>query len=319
MPALGLCILAMIQYTTDCGHLRQVDSPFTKINILVILIAGCLLTNTIFSVQNDDKQQESATVEWKKFTDSETGNEVWQLTNHDAPSEAFYFYAQSFTSDDRYVIFRSQRSGVWDAYRCDLSNGEIVPLTSGENLDRACIHQDGKSMAFISGWKYYVMDVHTLKQKELFDFTGKLPVAPQFRPTFSSDGRYTLVYTRDEALGSALYRVDLAAKEIMPILEVKTGGFGHEQINPVNPDLVTYVPSPDTQNDMSLPMEKRSRTRLINIKTGTDMPYLIAPDNRFADGRLNACRQCSLGAFQTSASWQGRKALLFEQPVNCGQ
>lgn len=249
----------------------------TRTSIQIVLLAGSLLMNAVFAKQNEGKQQESDVVEWVKFKDAKTGNEVWQLTTYDAPSEAFYFYAQSFTSDDRYAIFCSKRSGIWDAYRCDLATGVIVPLTSGEDLRRACMYSDGRSMAYISGWKYYKVGVHTLEREELFDFTGKLPAPPLFRPSFTSDGRYTLVYTRDEAAGSVLYRVDLVAKEILPLLEVKTSGFGHEQINPVNPNLITYAPSPDTQNDMRLPMEERPRARLINVEEGTNTPYLVAP------------------------------------------
>ena len=249
----------------------------TKTTVQIVLLAGFLLMNAGFAKQNEGKQRESDVVEWVKFKDAKTGNEVWQLTAHDAPSEAFYFYAQSFTRDDRYAIFSSKRSGIWDAYRCDLSTGVIVPLTSGEDLRRACMYPDGRSMAYISGWKYYTVDVHTLEREEIFDFTGKLPAPPFFRPSFTQDGRYTLVYTRDEATGSVLYRVDLVAKEILSLLEVQTGGFGHEQINPVNPDLIAYAPSPDTQNDMHLPMDKRPRARLINVDAGTNTPFLIAP------------------------------------------
>ena len=238
----------------------------------------CLLT--LFSPNPalaETATQNTAVVEWNKFADSRTGYEVWQLTAHKEPSETFYFYAQSFTADDRYVIFRSRRDGVWDAYRCDLANGEITRLTFNEDLGRACMHPDGEHMAYISGWTLYKINVHTLEKQAAFDFTNKLPLPPQFRPTFTHDGMYTLVYTRDNDKSACLYRVNLESGDIRKVLETAAGGFGHEQINPKDPNLIAYAPLPDTQNDMTLPMEERPRARLIQVEAGTDIPYLVPP------------------------------------------
>ena len=239
----------------------------------VVLIGASLTTYA----SSESGRTDETVIEWKKFPDARTGHEVWQLTAQDAPSEAFYFYAQSFTADDRYVIFRSMRSGAWDAYRCDLSNGEITRLTKDANIGRACMHPDGVHMAYIADWKLHLLNVHTLEQEVAFDFTDKLPAEPQFRPTFSDGGRYTLVYTREEGRSARLYRVNLKSGEIRLALEKDSGGFGHEQINPIKPNLIAYAPSPDTQNDMDLPMAERPRARLIDLDEGSDEPYLIAP------------------------------------------
>ena len=56
-------------------------------------------------------------VEWIKAPDPKTGFEVWQMTNHDSASVAVYFENQAFTSDDRFVVFGSSRSGNWEIYR----------------------------------------------------------------------------------------------------------------------------------------------------------------------------------------------------------
>src|SRR4030042_5564630 len=166
-----------------------------------IIAASLIMIITSSCISSSKKHTGNMVIEWIKFSDPKTGHEVWQLTNNDSASESFYFYAQSFTSDDRYVIFRSKRSGTWDTYRCDLTSGEITRLTSDENIRTACIHPDGVSMAFISGWKYYKLNVYDLKQEMVMDFTGKLPSKPFFRPTFTKDGRYTLIYTREETSG----------------------------------------------------------------------------------------------------------------------
>ena len=61
------------------------------------------------------------------------------------------------------------------------------------------------------------------------------------------------------------------------ILEQAGGSFSHQLINPVDPNLITYAPLPDTQNDMSRPMEERARAQIINVNEETNEPYLITP------------------------------------------
>ena len=243
-----------------------------KITLIRVIVAmGALLT----ALTGCRSEYRSSSVEWIKSKDLRTGNEIWQITSHDSISEAFYFYVSSVTSDDKYVIFRSKRSGGFDIYRSNLINGEITRLTD-EGIKDACIHSDGKNMVYISGWKYYKMNVQTMERELVLDFTGKLPSKPAFRPSLTNDGRYTIVFTRQNDTNS-LYRVNLETKEILKVMEQAGGSFSHQLINPADPDLITYNPLPDTQNDNSLPMEKRPRTRIINIKKGTNEPFLITP------------------------------------------
>ena len=74
-----------------------------------------------------------------------------------------------------------------------------------------------------------------------------------------------------------LYRVNLHSGEVLLVHEQDTGRFSHPLINPSDPDIISYVPGPDTQNDMSLPMEQRARTWKINLRDGTDKPFLTCP------------------------------------------
>lgn len=248
--------------------------------IIVIMTLGFFLTTISFCIS----ENKTHVKEWVKFNDLRTGNEVWKITGHDSISESFYFRVNSVTSDDKYVIFRSKRSGRFDIYRCNLTNGEIAQLTN-EGISFACIQPDGENMVFISDWRCYKMNVHTLKKEMVLDFTGKLPSNPFFgSPTFTNDGKYTLVFTSQDSKnissgqnpsGINLYRVNLETKEILKVLE--RGNFSHALINPVDPNLITYVPGPDTQNNTSLPMQDRARTRIIRVDKGTNEPYLMTP------------------------------------------
>ncbi|HEX7346778.1 MAG TPA: hypothetical protein VF253_08290 [Candidatus Limnocylindrales bacterium] len=73
--------------------------------------------------------------EWRGFTDPETGRRVTQLTSAKANSYPLYYFVSSFTSDARYLVFHSERSGLVQLYRLDLESGEIGQLTEGRTRD----------------------------------------------------------------------------------------------------------------------------------------------------------------------------------------
>ena len=217
--------------------------------------------------------------EWRKTILPETGREVWQITTDSAGSVACYFERQAFTSDDEYLVFSSPREGDWRLYRADLSTGAISPLSpEGRNIneDDYTLHPDGKRACYLDGSVLYGIDVNTRDERILFDFTGKLTGRLSFSGSFTADGNYTLMRVSKDKL-KQIHRINLKSGEILLVHEQDTGTFSHALINPADPDIISYVPGPDTQNDMSLPMEKRARTWKINLKDSTNGPYLTCP------------------------------------------
>ena len=73
--------------------------------------------------------------EWKTFTDPETGRKVRQLTTAAANSYPLYYFSPSITTDGRYLVFHSERSGWVQLYRLDLGSGEMAQLTEGRTRD----------------------------------------------------------------------------------------------------------------------------------------------------------------------------------------
>ena len=73
--------------------------------------------------------------EGRTFTDPATGRTVTQLTGAPAHSYPLYYFVTSFTSDARYLVFHSERSGWVQLYRLDLETGEIGQLTDGRTWD----------------------------------------------------------------------------------------------------------------------------------------------------------------------------------------
>lgn len=237
------------------------------------IVAGAFLI--IFeSCQVNVKNKQA---EWIREKDSLTGYEVWQITSHDSASVACYFEAQAFTKDDKYVVFSSRRTGEWQLYRCDLRTGEIRQLTNAANLrSYFTMHPDGERVCYIERRILCAMDIKESRVDTLMDFSATELQRPFFSNYFTNDGKYTLVTSRSDS-GLSIYRIDLFIKKIDYVLTWKGESFSHPLINPVYPDLITFVPFPDTQNDMTLPMDQRARTWIANMKTGDVKQFLTCP------------------------------------------
>ncbi len=216
---------------------------------------------------------------WIRQTSPETGRELIQITSDTAASVACYFERQAFTSDEQFVVYASLQSGGWRLYRTNLETGAARAITPSERVvmdDDYTIMPDGERVCYMDGWKLYATHVERIDEELLFDYTGLLPDTPQYTGSFTNDGRYTLVYVRGDTL-TAIYRTDLETGQILEVHRQPGGKITHPLINPEDPDVITYVPGPDTQNDMSLPMDQRARSWKIDLKAGTDSPFLTMP------------------------------------------
>jgi oligogalacturonide lyase len=238
----------------------------------------------------------SLPVEWKKFPDARTGREVWQITEGTRPSEAVYFEAQGFTADERYLVFRSERTGSSELFRCDLSSGELVQLTEDAQLQghSPSIHPDGHTLYFIAHDALWKIDVATGEIDCCFQHpqyrSGRLWPFPL---SFSRDGRLVALAVRDDTtltpipggIGQSegprmeLLRLDLSSGEATPLFTCETG-FSHPLICPGDPDLVTYVPHGNFCWNMDLPRSERVRTMIHDHRSGTARPFLCPLKHR---------------------------------------
>lgn len=73
--------------------------------------------------------------EWRTSTDSQTGRALRQLTSAAAHNYPLYYFIETITADNRYLIFHSERSGWVQLYRLDLHSGEITQLSDGRTRD----------------------------------------------------------------------------------------------------------------------------------------------------------------------------------------
>ena len=161
----------------------------------------------------------------------------------------------------------------------NLKSGVAKVLTRPERSisdDDYSVMSDGKRVSYMDGWKLYATDVESMQEELLYDYTGKLPDIPRYSGSFTNDGRYTLAYVSNDTL-KAIYRTNLESGENLEVHRHREGKISHPLLNPEDPDVITYVPGPDTQNDMSLPMDQRARSWKVDQSSGTDQQFLTMP------------------------------------------
>ena len=269
-------------------------NPFSSRQTLAygLILAGLLIVGGAETVAAQWQRYPDAeigktaetTVEWQKDRDEDTGYEVWQMSSSDAGTWAAHFESQGFSAEDRFVIFSSHRTGDWQLYRADLSTGEVLQLTDLESVEASnfTVHPNGVDVYFSFDGRLGRVDLLT---GQIHGLTYEVPV--RFRIVISNDGRHTVLSSYDGEQ-TTLHLVSLPDGEILAQLRWPpgrmldsglrwNGRLSHPMINPGYPYLVSFVPSPDQQNDMSRPQALRARTWIWDARTGEVRPFLTVP------------------------------------------
>ena len=218
--------------------------------------------------------------EKRVYRDERTGRQVWQMTSGESPSATCYMEAEAFTEDERYIVFCSNRTGRLEVYRAEVDSGEIAQLSNIPGIrggSPVAMDRNGRDVIYTDGWRIFATNVATGETRIVADLEKKFPnPMSQVPRAFSGNGdRCVITYQREDGNNS------------LGIVFMKTGEFGevfrgnsniaHPQLCPGDSNLITFVPLPDTQNNMKLPMGQRARSWILNVATGHARPFLIAP------------------------------------------
>jgi len=175
--------------------------------------------------------------EMKSFTDPETGRRVKQFTTAAANSYPLYYFTPSITSDGRYCVIHSERSGWVQLYRLDLESGAMVQLTSGTDRESGWFiwcegHLRGifnhlSALNLVRREVYYFQDeqvrsthIDTLANRVVMKIPGRRSIG---QTSFSPDGRHFAFIHAD----ARLFRERFADREAL--LNMRLGGWeGHE-------------------------------------------------------------------------------------------
>ncbi len=142
--------------------------------------------------------------EWRTFSDPETGRIIKQLTTGRHSNYPLYYFIPSITSDNRYLVFHSERTGWVQLFRLDLISGKIVQLTDGRTQHSGwaiwCLpHLRGiynhlSSLNQPLNEVYYFQDeqlrcvhLHTLEDRLILELPNRISIG---QTGFSPDGRH---------------------------------------------------------------------------------------------------------------------------------
>ena len=193
----------------------------------------------------------------RKYTDSRSGNTVWQLTDLPGHSSHVPYYSTSHaTPDSRWLIYGSDRAdqeGHFNFFKMDLRTGESVQLTeSGLVQHDACdLSRDGKELYYFEvGNALKAVNLDSLKEREICQLDPSIQPPPH-AISISPDSRFLLTpryleAKRDMGYEFAPYVVDSS----MIVVQLDNGTIsslfrtttplGHAVYCPADPGLILY-------------------------------------------------------------------------------
>jgi len=178
--------------------------------------------------------------EWAKVENAETS--MIRLTSLKYPSHHLYFTNKSFTSDEKYIVFVSERGDGFNLYRMNRETFSITKLTENRNLDYFPFISWQKDKVFFGEKsELWYIDLQSLEETKLLsanELVGK-PVR-KISGTFQSyDGRKLIAfYEADNDYGLIL--LDLASQEARIIVRGQQP-VRHCQFCPLDSNLILYA------------------------------------------------------------------------------
>ena len=237
--------------------------------IMKKIIFGMLLVMTGCSVRPSQTER-------IVYLDEKTGNEVWQVSQGDSMSLMPYFETQGFTYDDRYAVFKSKREGDWKLFSTSIATGEVCKISDRVVDGSYSVYTTGDEVIFMERGIIYAVHVETHAERVLFDANGKIDESViSFNALFTNDGAWMVLTGQNPDRSSSFYRLHVPTGRLEKVYSSKTG-FTHPMINPVYPNLITFVPKPDKRAMYDLPKEERARGMLLNTDDGSVRPFVMS-------------------------------------------
>lgn len=211
----------------------------------------------------------------KVLYDKKTGKEIWEIGFEGSDCVATYMYFQSFSSDERYIIFASNRTGKFELYRMEIETDEIIQIT--ENFGRCynftCFNGE---VIFSDEEKLFGLNIESLdkriiieKEKGWINIFGGPAISERNKKVacFYKDinGDIGIVYTDIESHEIKMtYRLPSEIKQV-----------SHLIASPSEEFILTFNILPDKQDNFKLPPSERARSWKLDIEKKELEPFLI--------------------------------------------
>jgi oligogalacturonide lyase len=218
--------------------------------------------------------------------DPVTGRGIIQLTFGDCDCVRPYVYKPAFSADGRYIVYsrRDAPEGRLLPCRLDVETGETVVLSTAPHYEYLSLTVDptGREAVFDEGDVLRAVDLHTLESRVILRLPDALSRPDNMRYWLCGiEGRSQLlmIHRRDDGR-TVISTAPLDGSSVLTERHVVPEGVAfttHVQFNPADPNLISYNRHPDLQNDPTQSPEKRARAHLIDLRKGSDEPFLIMP------------------------------------------
>jgi oligogalacturonide lyase len=108
--------------------------------------------------------------EAKRYTDEATENTVVRLTDPAHQSWLPAYYARAISRKSDFLIYSSDRSGLVQAYRLDLKNGQSLALTIAPGLvaSSLTLAPDDREYAYLAGRSFYMARLNGGHAREVY-------------------------------------------------------------------------------------------------------------------------------------------------------
>lgn len=199
--------------------------------------------------------------EIKSYKDEETGKEVFQLTGNGSNNFHFYFTDNSFSLNDNYIYFLSDRSStkrnIYNLFTMDLESGKMIQLTDEPSGIEPSYHTktpESDIIIYITKNQVKKLDTLTLQTTLLYEENDDVLLG---HPHISPDRQYVgLVRTENVSITrganylgfketmfatkkSWITLIRLDGTEVKDIFE-DTHWLGHFQFSPMDSNLAMF-------------------------------------------------------------------------------
>jgi oligogalacturonide lyase len=174
--------------------------------------------------------------ERSEYIDPVTGFLVHRVTNSPESKDThFYFHDPGWSSDGKWFVFASTRTGSTELMRSDTRSGEITQITEGRS-GGGWVSRLSSDVYYASGREIRSVNLDTLSERTIGELPDDMSISGH--PTENADGTMVVFGARrNERRG--IYKLRVADSVIEAVWETRDNP-GHIHCSPTDPDLIMH-------------------------------------------------------------------------------